>query len=55
MTNRERLALALGCSEYEDKDVADIISDSLMEIARKAKNWRFKEFCTFSVNGCYIL
>jgi hypothetical protein len=32
MTNRERLALALGCSEYEDKDVADIISDSLMEI-----------------------
>lgn len=32
MTNREHLAVALGFSEYEDKDVADIISDSLMEI-----------------------
>lgn len=32
MTNREHLAAALGFSEYEDKDVADIISDSLMEI-----------------------
>lgn len=32
MTNREQLAWALGCSEYEDKEVADIISDSLMEI-----------------------
>ena len=32
MTNREQLAWALGFSEYEDKEVADIISDSLMEI-----------------------
>lgn len=32
MTNREHLVAALGFSEYEDKDVADIISDSLMEI-----------------------
>lgn len=32
MTNREQLAFVLGFSEYEDKDIADIISDSLMEI-----------------------
>lgn len=32
MTNREQLALALVCSEYEDKEVADIIADRLMEI-----------------------
>ncbi len=32
MTNREQLAFALGYSEYEDKEVADIIADILMEI-----------------------
>ena len=32
MTNRERLAFVLGFSEYGDKEVADFISDSLMEI-----------------------
>lgn len=32
MTNREQLAWALGFSEYEDKEVADIIADRLMEI-----------------------
>ena len=32
MTNREQLAWALGYSEYEDKEVADIIADRLMEI-----------------------
>ena len=32
MTNREWLAWALNYSEYEDKDVADMISDCLMEI-----------------------
>ena len=32
MTNREHLAVALGFSEYEDKDVADIISDSLSKL-----------------------
>lgn len=32
MTNRERLAFVLGFSEYGDKEVADIIADSLMEI-----------------------
>lgn len=32
MTNREQLAFALGFSEYEDKEVADIIADCLMGI-----------------------
>lgn len=32
MTNREQLAFAIGFSEYSDKDVADIISDTLMSI-----------------------
>lgn len=32
MTNREQLAWALDFSEYEDKEVADIIADRLMEI-----------------------
>lgn len=32
MTNREQLALAIGRSEYTDKEVAEIISDRLMEI-----------------------
>lgn len=32
MTNREQLAWTLGFSEYEDKEVADIIADRLMEI-----------------------
>lgn len=32
MTNREWLAWALNNSDYEDKEVADMISDCLMEI-----------------------
>ena len=32
MTNRERLALEIAFTEYADSEVADIISDSLMEI-----------------------
>ena len=32
MTNRERLAWALSYEEYSDGEIADIISDYLMEI-----------------------
>ena len=32
MTNREWLAWALNFSDYRDKDIADMISDCLMEI-----------------------
>lgn len=32
MTNRELLALAIANSEFTDKEVAEIISDRLMEI-----------------------
>ena len=32
MTNREWLAWALNFSDYQDKDIADMISDCLMEI-----------------------
>lgn len=32
MTNREQLARMLDNAEYEDKEIADMISDALMEI-----------------------